>query len=315
MRIRLACAGSLPPMGDPERYPFSHIEFWLKRQIMLQYSIVGTGEPGGRNRYGLVERFTQNMDGIEIRLIGSNAKSYCVGRIRPNLNLDSMEIIEAKYLAKIAPSDVLKKATITDPVTIGFELIANDPHLFRSYPEIYEDVAKAIEPIVRAISDYVDIVQFDCPSHLARPIREPWRYVNELLRSVNKRSWLHIDGDLSGLFPTLVKEYDVDVLNINLHGREEDKNFAMIEKFWKMMNEEGKKLAPAIVNTQIRDEMQQIDTTETIYSRIKRLSSILSFDMIEAFTPGCGLRILQSTAQTILSRLQEAVEIFNRNFY
>jgi hypothetical protein len=312
MKLRLACAGSLPQMGDPESYPFSHIEFWLEKQILLRYDIVGTGEPGGRNRYSLVERFTCKMDGIEIRFYGNNAKSYCTGKIKPKLDVeDSEEVLEMRHLAKIAPSDVLKKATITDPVTIGFELVANDPSLIRRYPDIYEDVTKAIEPIVVAVSKYADIIQFDCPSHLFRPIREPWRFVNELSKCVKKRTWLHIDGDVSSIFPALMKEYSVDVINFNIHGKEEENNFQAIVKHWKMLDEEKKKLAPAIVNTQIRDDIKEVESTETIFSRIGKLSSVIDLGELEAVTPGCGLRLLDNTAQTILARLREAVDKVN----
>ncbi|MFB0551054.1 MAG: hypothetical protein ACETVV_00605, partial [Nitrososphaeria archaeon] len=205
MRLRSACVGSLPPMGDPAAYPFSHIEFWLKKQLELQYAIVGTGEPGWRNRYGMVERFTQDIDGVEIRLRGGRAKSYCSGRIKPTLRPEgAREIVETKYLASIVPSDVLKKATITDPVTIGIELVASNPRLVKTYPEIYEDVTDALKPVVEAVSDYVDIVQFDCASHVARPIREPWRYVNELSKTIGKRTWVHIDGDVSRMLPVVI---------------------------------------------------------------------------------------------------------------
>ncbi|MBO3803492.1 MAG: hypothetical protein JTT11_06410 [Candidatus Brockarchaeota archaeon] len=308
MGLKLACAGSLPPMGDPIRYPFSHIEFWLEKLISYRYCIVGTGEPGGRERHGLVERFTRDMEGVEIRFTGSKAKSYCTGRIRPKPDLGgSEEILEVKHLAKVAPGGVLLKATITDPVTIGFELVANDPSLARRYPEIYEDVEKAIEPIVLAISDYVDVVQFDCPSHLARPIREPWKHLNELSRKVRKRTWLHIDGDVSKMFPALLKEYDVDVINLNIHGKEEENNLKAIANFGKALEERGKKLAPAVVNTQISDDVLEVEAVETILSRIVKLSSFLDLGELEAVTPGCGLRILGNATQTILERLRDAV--------
>lgn len=296
-------------MGDPVAYPFSHIEFWLKKQLELQYNIVGTGEPGWRRRYGMVERFTQDMDGVEIKLRGGRAKSYCSGRIKPTLRPDgAREIVETKYLASFVPGGVLKKATITDPVTIGIELIASNPRLVRTYPDIYEDVTDALRPVVRGVSDYVDIVQFDCASHVARPIKEPWRYVNKLSKTIGKRTWIHIDGDVSRMLPVLIKEYDTDVLNVNLFGREEEANFKAISESTQMLQDEGKKLAPAVVDTQIIDQIEEVESVESIYSRICRLSRHLSLDMLEAVTPGCGLRLLQTAAQTVLERLPAAVQ-------
>ena len=307
-KLRLACAGSLPPEADPATYPFSHIEFWLKKQLELQYAIVGTGEPGWRNRYGMVERFTQDMEGVEIKPKGAWAKSYCSGRIKPKSRPEgAREIAENKYLASIVPVGVLRKATITDPVTIGIELIANNPMLARSYPEIYEDVTDALRPIVVAVSDYVEIVQFDCPSHVARPTKEPWRYVNELSKTVGKRTWIHVDGHVGQMLPVLIKEYDVDVLNVNLFGREEEANFKAIAESTRILQDEGKKLAPAVVNTQIGDQIEEVESVESISSRVRRLSRHLSVDMLEAVTTGCGLRLLQNAAQTILERLRAAV--------
>jgi len=306
MKLRLACAGSLPPMGDPTAYPLSHIEYWLKKQLELGYHIVGTGEPGGRNRYGMVERFTQDIEGIEIRFRDGNAESFCTGRIKPTTN-PSCEVAEAKHLASIVPAGILRKAAITDPVTIGFELVAKNPRLVRTYPEIYEDVTEALKPIAGALSDCADIVQFDCPLHVTRSVKEPWRYVNELAKAIHKRTWIHIDGHIGQMLPALIKEYDVDVLNANLFGKEGEGNFSAIAENVTMLRDCGKRLAPAIVNTQISDRDEDVESVELILSRINRLSSILDLNTLEAVTPGCGLRLLQGTAQTILERLREAV--------
>jgi methionine synthase II (cobalamin-independent) len=309
MGLRLSCAGSLPSKGESATYPFSHIRFWLERQLKLNYAIVGTGEPGWVNRFRMVERFTQDIDGVELRLVGERHKSFCVGRIRAiRRPEDAKEVTEAKYLASIAPDGILRKATITDPVTIGFELLVNNPQLFRTYPDIYEDLTKALEPIVRAVSGYVDIVQFDCPSHAARTTRDPWRYVNELAKATGKRTWIHIDGDVGFMFRTLIEEYDVDVLNVNLFGREGESNFEAIGKWGRMLRDTGKRLAPAIVNTQISDREEEIESIEMIRSRIDRLSSHLGFDILEAVTPGCGLALLPNAAQAILERLQATVQ-------
>jgi len=307
MKLRLACAGSLPPMGDPAAYPLSHVEYWLERQLELGYHIVGTGEPGGRNRYGMIERFTQDIEGVEIRFRDGKAESFCTGRIRPTAK-PSGEVAEAKHLASIVPDGVLRKATITDPVTIGFELVVKNPRLVRTYPEIYEDVTEALKPIVGALSDYADIVQFDCPLHVTRSVKEPWHYVNELAKAIHKRTWIHIDGLIGHVLPALIKEYDADVLNVNLFGKEGEGNFSAIAENESMLRDGGKRLAPAIVNTQIRDRDEEVESVESILSRMSRLSSLLDLDTLEAVTPGCGLRLLQSTAQTILGRLREAVE-------
>jgi len=306
LKLRLASAGSLPPMGDPMAYPFSHIEYWLERQLELGYPIVGTGEPGGRNRYGMVERFTQDIGGVEIRFRGGKAESYCTGKIKPTLK-PSSEVAEAKHLASIAPSAVLMKAAITDPVTIGFELVAKNPRLVKTYPEIYDDVTEALKPIVGALSDYADIVQFDCPVHVTRSVKEPWRYLNELAKATRKRAWIHIDGYIGRMLPSLIREYDVDVLNVNLFGKEGEGNFAAIAEHSLMLRDGGKKLAPALVNTQIRDRNEEVESVELILERINRLSSHLGLDMLEAVTPGCGLRLLPCTAQAILERLRKAV--------
>jgi methionine synthase II (cobalamin-independent) len=309
LMLRLACAGSLPPMGDPTKYPFSHVDFWLQRQRELQYSIVGTGEPGGKNRYGMIERFTQDMEGIEVRARGDRAESHCVGRIKLKTKPeDSSEVAEIKYLASLVPPPVLRKATVTDPVSIGFGLIAHDPRLMRTYPEIYDDVTEALQPIVGAISDSVDIIQFDCPLHVTRAVREPWRYVNELAKATRKRIWIHIDGDVSRMLRELITEYRADALNVNFFGAEEGNNLNALAE-WKVLLREGdKKLVPAVINTQIGDREEEIEPLRVIRSRVEGLSSLLGRDGLEAITPGCGLRLLPGTAQIILERLRGAVQ-------
>jgi methionine synthase II (cobalamin-independent) len=151
-------------------------------------------------------------------------------------------------------------------------------------------------------------VQFDCPSHATRTTRDPWRYVNELAKATGKRTWIHVDGDVGFMFQTLIEEYDVDVLNVNLFGREGESNFEAIGKWGRMLRDAGKRLAPAIVNTQISDREEEIESIEMIRSRICRLSSHLGFDTLEAVTPGCGLALLPNTAQEILERLQATIQ-------
>jgi len=132
--------------------------------------------------------------------------------------------------------------------------------------------------------------------------------VNELSKTIGKRTWIHIDGDVSRMLPVLIREYDTDVLNVNLFGREEEANFKAISESTQMLQDEGKKLAPAVVNTQIIDRIEEVESVESIYSRICRLSRHLSLDMLEAVTPGCGLGLLQTAAQTVLKRLPAAVQ-------
>ncbi len=311
--MRMAVVGSLPLFEECGEYPWSHIRYWANELVNLGFDIIGTGEPGWKHGYRMIERFTQDLEGIEITRVGTFFKSYCRGSVRaPREPENAKEVLENTYLRKIASNMGVKlKATITDPVTIGLELISNDSSLLRSYPKIFSDLTGALRPIVEEISKIVDIVQFDCPAHASRPIREPWRYVNDLINyTLGKPTWLHIDGSLKELFSTLLSNYNVDVLCLNLFGEAENENLSALETYGGKLRECGKGIAVSCINTQIRDDPSIVDGKEIVVSRLEKLRGALSgnLNLVEAIMPGCGLNLLPKTTRQILETLKEAIK-------
>jgi len=311
--MQMTVAGSLPLFGEKREYPWSHIQYWAKELVNLGFDVIGTGEPGWKHGYKMVERFTQDLEGIEIVQVGVSFKSYCRGSIRaPREPEKAKEVLENRYLKKITSRTGVKlKATITDPVTIGLELMGNDSSLLRSYPDVFSDLTGALQPIVEEVSKTVDIVQFDCPIHASRPIREPWRYVNDLIEyTLGKPTWLHIDGPLKELFTTLLSNYSVDVLCLNLFGEEEKENLSALESYSGMLQEYGKRIAVSCINTQIQDDPSLVEGKETVISRLEKLKGALSGNLnpVEAIMPGCGLNLLPKTTHQILKTLKEAVK-------
>jgi methionine synthase II (cobalamin-independent) len=311
--MQMAVVGSLPLLERRGEHPWSHIRYWAKELVNLGFDIIVTGEPGWKYGYKMVERFTQDLEGIEIARVGSSFKSYCRGRIRaPKEPENTKEVLENRYLKRISSSMGVKlKATITDPVTIGLELIGNDSSLLRSYPKVFSDLTGALQPIVEEISRAVDIVQFDCPAHEARPIREPWQYVNNLIRNtLGKTTWLHIDGSLKELFSTLLSNYHVDVISLNLFGEEEHENLSTLKTYGGKLEEYGKRIAVSCINTQIQDDPSVMEGKEIVISRLKRLKGALSgnLNLVESIMPGCGLNLLPKTTPKILKTLKEAIK-------
>jgi methionine synthase II (cobalamin-independent) len=308
----VAVSGSLPAHSINQNYPFSHISYWGDRLVSLGYDVVGTGEPGWTRQYRMVERFTQDIRGIEIRRVGHQFKSYCAGRILAPENPDEVkEVLENAYLREILKGcGVRLKATITDPVTVGLQLIANDPSVLRRYSEIFSEVATAMTPIVERMGQIADIVQFDCPTHLYKPTKNPWQYVNQLAESVaGKPTWLHLDGPSQKFFRNLLCEYNVDVLILNLFGSEESENFEALKENYREIMKHDKKVGLSVINTQIPDEEQNLESEETVLLRLTRLSKILKGDtsLIETIMPGCGLNILPNTSPQILELLPRIV--------
>lgn len=308
----VAIPGSLPPHGVDENYPYSHISYWAKRLVSLGYDVVGTGEPGWTHQYRMVERFTQDIRGIEIRKAGDQFKSYCTGRILAPEDLDEVkEVVENEYLKKILGGQEAKlKATITDPVTIGLQLISNDPSLLRKRPNIFSEITAAMGPIVEKMGQIADIVQFDCPTHLYRSTRNPWQYVNRLAKTLGGTPiWLHLDGPSKKFFRNLVSEYIADVLILNFFGSEEDENFEALEENYREIVNHDKKIGVSVVNTQIRDETTSLESERVVLLRLNRLRKILKDDisLIETVMPGCGLSLLPNTAPRVLELLPRIV--------
>jgi len=315
----VAISGSLPAHGMDENYPFSHIGYWANQLVRLGYNVVGTGEPGWTQQYRMVERFTQDIRGIEIRRAGHQFKSYCTGRIVAPENPDeAKEVVENEYLKKTLGSSGAKlKATITDPVTIGLQLIANDPSILTRHPDIFSEVTEAMSPTVKRIAQIVDIVQFDCPSHLFRSTRAPWQYVNQLAESAGgKPIWLHLDGPSKKFFGNLTSEYIADVLILNFFSSEEEENFEALEENYRDIIRNDKKIGVSVVNTQIPDDTASLESEETVLLRLERLAKTLNEDisLIETIMPGCGLSILPNTTPQILELLPRMATGFAGQF-
>jgi len=280
--------------------------------VKLGYDVVGTGEPGWRNRYRMVERFTQDIDGIEVRPLKSFFKSYCVDMIKPPRSVDSVkEVLENRYLRAIAlNSNVKLKAAVTDPVTIGMELIANNPRLIRGYPNLFMALAEALTPIVEQLSSFIDILQIDCPVHIMSPVKEPWIYVNELVKHARgKPVWLHVDGGVERMMEALISKYKVDVIAINLFGSEEEENLRALAKNNARIREKGKKIGVSCVNTQIQDAPEKVESRVTVLKRLKRVEATFQgeLEFIECIMPGCGLNLLPKTSRRILERVVSTV--------
>ncbi|MEM2905559.1 MAG: hypothetical protein QW587_07480 [Candidatus Bathyarchaeia archaeon] len=309
----LASVGSLPPRGETARYPASHIEHWLRELLQLGYGVIGTGEPGGAQRYGMVERFTQDFGGVEVRRVGASFKSFYVGPIAAPTNpAAANEVLENRFLRSLlGRSDVMLKATVTDPVTIGLELIANTPIVARTRPRLFWEVTEALTPIVEELSRIADIVQFDCPSHLYQPTRAPWQYVNALVeRTGGKPAWIHLDGPVARSWRNLLNEYRVETLVLNLFGAEEEENLKVLSEGRRELREAGKRLGASVVKSQIRDELSEVEPIPVIAARLRRLDAVLGGDrsLVEALLPGCGLRVLDRAAQGILKALPQAAK-------
>jgi len=313
----VAISGSLPPHGVEENYPHSHISYWGKRLVSLGYDVVGTGEPGWTHQYRMVERFTQDIRGIEIRKADHQFKSYCTGQVLAPENLDEVkEVVENEYLRKILEGNEAKlKATITDPVTMGLQLIGNDPPLLRKCPNIFSEITAAMSPIVERIGRIADIVQFDCPTHLYRSTRNPWQYVNQLAKTLGGTPiWLHLDGPSGKFFRNLVSEYNADVLILNFFGSEENENFEALNENYREILKHDKKIGVSVVNTQIRDERTSLESEKTVLLRLNRLRKILKDDthLVETVMPGCGLSLLPNTAPGVLELLPRMITEWNR---
>ena len=307
--MHLVYVGSLPPFEGEGEYPYSHIDHWFKVQTELGYGIVGTGEPGWRKKYRMIERFTQDLEGFEIKKFGNEYKTYCMGKIAPPENVDRVkEVIENRYLRKIAGNEIKLKATVTDPVSIICGL-GNFADVYRDYSNVFWDLTDALKPIVKALSKIADIIQFDCPIHSYNPTKDPWQYVDELAKCTERQKWIHICGPLKNIFPSLASqsEYRVDVIHCHFFGREEEENFEAIKENIQGFKRSSKKIGAGIINTAIQDRAEQVDSTERAVARIKRLEKILDGrENLAAMGPGCGLTLLPNTAPLILERAAEA---------
>lgn len=304
--------GSLPRLSDDLA---SSIAMAVDLQLRHGIEIISDGE----QRSDMIGYFA-NLPGIALE----RGRAHIVGQVKPPR--DASETFKIKDLRtaqdhlrrKGLKADTLKlKLSVTGPVTLGFTCasqgIKTEAYKNIADPNLYMDVAEALNPIILEALNREALVQVDEPGISAGYLNPSLAVeaVNTALkgigegRSTLERLSLHVCGDLTRI-PNLLahlSNINVGTLSLAFAGNVEKANRSLPLT---IIGEKGKFLGVGCVSVDVTGE-GQVETVEEAASIVEQVSSEVGLERIRYIHPDCGLRstplhiaekILDTTSKT-----------------
>ncbi|MEM4312027.1 MAG: hypothetical protein QXX95_06535 [Nitrososphaerales archaeon] len=272
-------------------------------QLKYGINIISDGE----QRADMVEYFYQ-LKGL-IRKphgLGIESKVESLENVREFVKLKDYYFVK-DYLKKISREDVKVKVTITGPITLGFSLALNGLGNYSSIRDlrIYEDTARALNPIIEYISKLDCYIQIDEPSLSTRVMEanQAIKFVNEALGKAKGNLIAHVCGALTkDVFDSLFN-LNVNTLSLAFSGPEERRNINLLSK--ELF--EFKQLGFGCISVLAMRE-EEVEEVSRIEERIDKMVEKLGIDKIGFYHPDCGLRSnTEKVAEKILENMSKAV--------
>lgn len=284
------------------------IETALRLQQEHRIDILSDGE----QRADMVSYFAESFAGLGIE----DGAPVVLGRIAlkddPN---QFSKVQDLDYILGKHPGLKVKVA-ITGPTTLG--MTCGSRKIKSHYRNLldfkmYEDIADALAPIARAITDRGAYVQIDEP-FLSQGYRDLKTRV-ELLDVVadglpRDKVTAHVCGFIGkfGVVEHLLRLENVSVLSFAFAGRIERPNIEHI--FRKDFEDAGVKLGAGCISVVPMTEME-VDTAEAVSERLREIASRVGRDNIAFAHPDCGMRATnKSLVPIILHNLRAGVDLF-----
>lgn len=299
--------GSLPPKDLPIN---DSIRWAIELQLKNGIEIITDGE----QRSDMIGYF-ESLPGLARK----GHKIYIKSKIKPfNNTLQFIKFRDLnfvkRYLKEIGREDVGVKATITGPLTLGFNCAMNG---FGDYEgindmNIYEDVANAISPIINEFLKDGFYVQVDEPSLSQRIMnaKQGVKIVNLVLDNIpewaikEQKVAVHICGRLSKRLVDEFVNLNTAALSFAFSGIEELRNVDAIEKY----HFKEKKLGVGCIKVQVI-KREDVEDVETIVKRLKKIEEKVGYESMTFIHPDCGLKATKEEyANMILRNMSLAID-------
>lgn len=275
----------------------------------------------GEQRYDMIQYFHQ-FPGLEKTRVGVRI----IGRIQPLpgpsdfIKVNDYKFVR-KYLDANGHQDTDIKTTITGPVTLGFSCGAHgikDHYKNVMDLQIYTDMADALRPLAVQMLEMGSYVQFDEPGISAGFIQpdQAVKTLDYLLSGIPEnylkthKVSVHMCGSLAK--PTylvdLVLKTRTPILSFAFAGRTEKENINLFTK--ELLSKHEKRLGVGCVPVS-PTSLKDVDTSETVKSRVEQIVTRLGVESIAYFHPDCGMKSTPlDVTDEILARMKISTDPF-----
>lgn len=266
----------------------------------------------GEQRTDMVAYFAESFDGLGVE----NGAPVVLGKIGLRNGPEEFSKVKDLVYARSRFPEVRIKVAVTGPTTLG--MTCGSRKIRSHYKSImdfsmYEDIADALAPIAKAITDHGGHLQIDEP-FLSQGYKDLEARVGLLDRIAEglprDRVSVHVCGFVGrfGVVDHLLELDNVSVLSFAFAGRTELRN---IEHVSRPGFEAGqKRLGAGCISVTPLSE-SEIDTPSDVAAKLKELASKVGRENIAYAHPDCGMRATnKSLVPIILQNMRAGVDLF-----
>jgi 5-methyltetrahydropteroyltriglutamate--homocysteine methyltransferase len=252
----------------------------VEEQIAAGIAVVSDGQTRG----DMISVYDGVLSGLEIRGQGADQKMHIIGRIGPG---DFSWMIEDLALArKTAGARAQVKADMTGPVTLAFSSIL-DTKEYDGYRDrrLYMDIASALRELARMYGEAgADQLQIDEPFFsVGVPMELAREAVEHLAAGFEGETALHVCGDVSRVFDSLLHFRDISVLSLAFAGC--PANLGLVDRG--RLEDAKKMLGFGCIDT----ASERIETVPETVALIRKGIALAGRENM-VIHPDCGLRAL-----------------------
>lgn len=266
----------------------------------------------GEQRTDMVTYFAEGLNGLAVE----GGAPVVTGRVNlRNTPEEFSKVKDLEYVLKKHP-DIKIKVALTGPTTLGMtcgskKIVSHYKNLldFR----LYEDIAEALAPIAKELSDRGALVQLDEPflSQGYRDLKERVKLLDTIAEGLPRdRMSVHVCGFVGGfgLVDHLLKLENIGTLSFAFAGRIELKNVEHVAR--KQFEDGDKKLGAGSISVTPMSAAE-VGTSTSVAAKLRELAEKVGRENLAYSHPDCGMRVTpKPMVPIILDNLRAGVDLF-----
>jgi methionine synthase II (cobalamin-independent) len=284
------------------------IEGALQFQLEHGIDILSDGE----QRADMVAYFAESFEGLGVE----NGTPVVLGRISLKNGPEEFSKVKDLEFVRTRHPDLRIKVAITGPTTLG--MTCGSRRIKSHYKNImdfslYEDIAVALAPIAKAITDRGAYVQIDEPflSQGYRDLEARVGLIDNIASGLpREKVSVHVCGFVGGhgVVDRLLDLENVSVLSFAFAGRTEQRNIEHVSR--KGFEDGDKKLGAGCIAVTALSEAE-VNYPDVVAAKLKDIASKVGKENIAYAHPDCGMRATnKSLVPIILNNMRAGVDLF-----
>jgi len=265
----------------------------------------------GEQRADMVAYFAESFEGLGVE----NGTPVVLGKIGLRNGPEEFSKVKDLAFARSRFPDAMIKVAITGPTTLG--MTCGSRKIKSHYKSImdfsmYEDIADALAPVAKAITDKGGLLQIDEPflSQGYKDLEARVRLIDRVAEGLpSDRVSVHVCGFVGGfgVVERLLGLDNVSVLSFAFAGRTELRNLEHVSR--RVFEDGQKRLGAGCISVTALSE-GEVDSPADVEAKLKDISSKVGRENIAYAHPDCGMRATnKSLVPIILKNMRAGIDL------